>query len=62
MKTKNTINVSDITPGEILAKDWIKPNDLTHYEVSIRTGIPASRLTEIAVSYTHLTLPTILRV
>ena len=61
MKTKNTINVADITPGEILAEDWIKPNDLTYYEVSVRTGIPASRLTEIVKGRRAITADTALR-
>ncbi len=56
-----TPDLSHITPGEILLEDWIKPNDLSGTEVSRRTGIPASRLTEIIKGRRAITADTALR-
>jgi addiction module HigA family antidote len=53
--------VSDITPGEILLEDWINPHGLSCYQVSQRTGIPASRLTEIIKGRRSITADTALR-
>lgn len=60
MKTK-TPDLANITPGEILLEEWIKPHDLSCYEVSRRTGIPASRLTEIIKGRRAITADTALR-
>jgi addiction module HigA family antidote len=60
MKTKLP-DLSDITPGEILLEEWIKPHTLSCYAVSRRTGIPASRLTEIIKGRRAITADTALR-
>ncbi len=60
MKTKLP-DLSDITPGEILLEEWMKPHGLTGYQVSQRTGIPASRLTEIVKGRRSITADTALR-
>ncbi|MBL9187771.1 MAG: HigA family addiction module antidote protein [Opitutaceae bacterium] len=60
MKTKLP-KISDITPGEILLEEWIKTHDLSCYEVAGRTGIPASRLTEIIKGRRSITADTALR-
>ena len=60
MKNKLPI-VSDITPGEILLEDWIMPHELSCAQVSQRTGIPASRLTEITKGRRAITADTALR-
>ena len=60
MKNKLPI-VSDITPGEILLEEWIVPHELSCYQVSQRTGIPASRLTEITKGRRAITADTALR-
>lgn len=60
MKTKLP-RISDITPGEILLEDWIKPHELSCYEVAKRTGIAASRLTEIIKGRRSITADTALR-
>jgi addiction module HigA family antidote len=57
----NPPDLGNITPGEILTEDWIKPNHLTYREVSLRTGIPASRLTEIVKGRRAITADTALR-
>lgn len=54
-------DLSGITPGEILLEDWIKAHDLSCYEVARRTGIPASRLTEIVKGRRAITADTALR-
>ena len=53
--------ISDITPGEILLEEWIRPNELSCYEVARRTGIAASRLTEIIKGRRSITADTALR-
>ena len=53
--------VTGITPGEILLEEWIVPHQLTCYEVSKRTGIPPSRLTEITKGRRGITADTALR-
>jgi len=60
MKTK-TPDLTNITPGEILLEEWIKPHGLPCYEVGRRTGIPASRLTEIIKGRRSITADTALR-
>ncbi|MBI4621762.1 MAG: HigA family addiction module antidote protein [Verrucomicrobia bacterium] len=60
MKTKLP-DVSGITPGEILLEEWITPDGLTCYQVSQRTGIPASRLSEITKGRRAITANTALR-
>jgi addiction module HigA family antidote len=60
MKT-NLPKLSDITPGEILLEDWIKTHELTCAEVAGRTGIAASRLTEIIKGRRSITADTALR-
>ena len=60
MKTKAP-DLANVTPGEILAEEWIKPNHLTYRAVSLRTGIPASRLTEIIKGRRAVTADTALR-
>jgi addiction module HigA family antidote len=60
MKSKLPI-ISDITPGEILLEEWIKPHELSCYEVARRTGIAASRLTEIIKGRRSITADTALR-
>ena len=54
-------NIANITPGEILLEEWIKPHALSAREVSRRTGIPASRLTEIIKGRRAITAGTALR-
>lgn len=60
MKTKLP-DISGITPGEILLEEWINPHDLSCAQVSQRTGIPASRLTEIVKGRRSITADTALR-
>lgn len=54
-------DLSNITPGEILLEEWMKPNGLSGNELSRRTGIPASRLTEIVKGRRSITADTALR-
>ena len=60
MKTRLP-KISDITPGEILLEEWIKSHELSCYEVARRTGIAASRLTEIIKGRRSITADTALR-
>jgi len=61
MSKTPTPDLSNITPGEILLEDWMKPNGLSGNELSRRTGIPASRLTEIIKGRRAITADTALR-
>ena len=60
MKTKLP-KISDITPGEILLEEWIKAHELSCSELADRTGIAASRLTEIIKGRRSITADTALR-
>ena len=72
MKTKL---LDEIHPGEILLEDFMKPMGITSRQLAADIDVSPSRISEIIhgarpitadtalpVSYTHLTLPTILRV
>lgn len=61
MNKTPTPDLSNITPGEILLEDWMKPNGLSGNELSRRTAIPASRLTEIIKGRRAITADTALR-
>ena len=61
MSKTPTTDLSNITPGEILLEDWMKPNGRSDNELSRRTGIPASRLTEIIKGRRAITADTALR-
>ncbi len=61
MKKPTSPDLSDITPGEVLLEDWMKPNGISGNELSRRTGIPASRLTEIIKGRRSITADTALR-
>ena len=50
-----------VTPGEILAEEFLNPLGLSGYRLSKDTGIPASRITEIVHGRRAITADTAVR-
>lgn len=53
--------LSNITPGEILAADFLKPLGLTQYRLAKDIGVPARRINEIVKGERAITADTALR-
>jgi len=47
MSTAMTRHIPLITPGEILAQDWLGPFGLSHYALAKAIGVPPRRINEI---------------
>jgi antitoxin HigA-1 len=58
MKNKTLAN---ITPGEILEEDFLKPMKLSQYRLAKDIGVPARRINEIVKGKRALTADTALR-
>ena len=58
MKSKLLAN---ITPGEILDKDFLKPMGLSQYRLAKDIGVPARRINEIVKGERAITADTALR-
>ena len=58
MKSKLLAN---ITPGEILAEDFLKPMGLSQYRLAKDIGVPARRINEIVKGERAITADTALR-
>lgn len=58
MKSKMLAN---ITPGEILNEDFLKPMGLSQYRVAKDIGVPARRINEIVKGERAITADTALR-
>jgi addiction module HigA family antidote len=58
MKSKLLAN---ITPGEILTKDFLKPMGLSQYRLAKDIGVPARRINEIVKGERAITADTALR-
>ena len=58
MKNKLLANV---TPGEILAEDFLKPMGLSQYRLAKDIGVPARRINEIVKGERAITADTALR-
>jgi addiction module HigA family antidote len=56
---KNTL--ADITPGEILEEDFLKPMGLSQYRLAKDIGVPARRINEIVNGTRAVTADTALR-
>jgi len=50
-----------VTPGEILAEEFLDPNDLTHRELARRMGVTSMRVNEIIRGKRAITADTALR-
>jgi addiction module HigA family antidote len=49
------------TPGEILLEEFLKPYDITMYQLARDTGMPRTRVSEIVKGRRGVTLDTALR-
>lgn len=58
MKSKMLAN---ITPGEILEQDFLKPMNLSQYRLAKDIGVPARRINEIVKGERAITADTALR-
>lgn len=58
MKSKQLAN---ITPGEILEEDFLKPMNLSQYRLAKDTSVPARRINEIIKGQRAITADTALR-
>lgn len=53
--------ISNITPGEILLEEFLKPLKITAYRLSKDTGMPATRVSQILKGKRRITAGTALR-
>ena len=53
--------IKNITPGEILLEEFLKPLDITAYRLSKDTGMPATRVSQILKGKRRITADTALR-
>src|ERR1017187_1437404 len=53
--------LENITPGEILEEDFLKPMGLSQYRLAKDIGVPARRINEIVKSERAITADTALR-
>ena len=58
MKSKSLAN---ITPGEILEEDFLKPFGLSQYRLALDIGVPPRRINEIVKGQRAITADTALR-
>ena len=58
MKSKLLAN---ITPGEILEEDFLKPHGLSQYRLALDIGVPPRRINEIVQGERAITADTALR-
>ena len=54
-------NVSPVSPGEMLAKEFLEPLGLTKYRLAKDIGVPAQRIGEIVAGRRSITADTDLR-
>jgi addiction module HigA family antidote len=53
--------VADITPGEILAEEFLKPMSISQYRLARDIGVPPRRINEIVKGQRTITADTALR-
>lgn len=53
--------IPNITPGEILSEEFLKPMGITAYRLSKDTGMPATRVSQILKGKRRITADTALR-
>jgi antitoxin HigA-1 len=53
--------VADITPGEILAEEFLKPMGITQYRLACDIGVPPRRINEVVKGQRAITADTALR-
>ena len=53
--------IPNVTPGEILSEEFLKPMGITAYRLSKDTGMPATRVSQIVKGKRRITADTALR-
>ena len=53
--------VADITPGEILAEEFLKPMGISQYRLARDIGVPPRRINEVVKGQRAITADTALR-
>ena len=53
--------VADITPGEILAEEFLKPMGISQYRLALDIGVPPRRINEVVKGQRAITADTALR-
>ena len=53
--------IPDVTPGEILSEEFLKPMNITAYRLAKDTNMPATRISEILKGRRRITADTALR-
>jgi antitoxin HigA-1 len=53
--------VTDITPGEILAEEFLKPLGISQYRLALDIGVPPRRINEIVKGRRAISADTALR-
>jgi addiction module HigA family antidote len=53
--------LTDITPGEILEEEFLKPKGITQYRLARDIGVPPRRINEIVKGQRSITADTALR-
>lgn len=53
--------MANITPGEILEEDFLKPHGLSQYRLALDIGVPPRRINEIVQGERAITADTALR-
>jgi|688.fasta_scaffold201069_2 addiction module HigA family antidote len=59
-KSKTDPLVADITPGEILATEFLEPLEISPYRLAMETGMPRSRISGILKGKRSITAETAL--
>ena len=57
LNMKNRL-IADITPGEILEEEFLKPMDITQYRLARDIGVPPRRINEIVKGQRAITADT----
>ncbi len=55
------IKIRNITPGEILLEEFLKPMDITMYRLSMEIHVPQTRISSIVKNRTKITSDTAIR-
>ena len=58
---KDTDRIPEVTPGEILQEEFLKPMGISVYQLAKDTAVPATRISEILRRRGRITAETALR-
>ena len=61
MKSTKSKLLANITPGEVLLEDFLRPFGLSQYRLAMDIGVPARRINEIVKGQRAITADTALR-